>query len=353
MKRPFKLNARKCLATWFGCIWKSLKFNEADKSTNTLPSDSVYAAQERKPNAEPEINELLANPEATLVELVQRHRKDMTFSVKEWLFIVELLRSALISTRAHTVSLVSIRAIVQAALAVWELLPASRRTHSLEYYLLGNLCSSVGGDSFEERARLIIPSLSDHLSTNTVEFASRNLQVLLRDECYLLNNNSISDALKPYRSALLQIAIRGYWLWSRTPLPVAVNNSLPFGIIPLPPLMAQGVRFDVYETDIGMTAAITLEHNDVIVTLNSVPEIQELIDMLRQSNESRNFNGEWLSLYPDTQVPPRWVALRRVVQITLRLADYATLKSMVLEAMDAEHPIKGALDKMVWLYGSL
>lgn len=219
-------------------------------------------------------------------------------------------------------------------------------------YYLRNLESSeeVDAKTLVDFVDKWIALLPDAPSPAQAEFASRNLPTYLRAEKFS-DETQLAMTLGPYTSALLQVAIRGYWYSERAKLiePGDVADAWPKRAGPV----RQGpFSLSAWAQEEGASLAVDSSVHHSVITANSFVEIEDLIEVTRLAvagHEVRGAAFQWGKL---VEKPTRYMLTTERAVWFFDGEDFAAL-AKALDSLFREPSMAALVERLRYVYGRI
>ena len=231
-----------------------------------------------------------------------------------------------------------------------ELYRRTENTEGRDRYYQGNL-GSQGGDSIEEKIASATASMKEFPYCSYAEFASRCLEVALRDEP-TLPVDRLNDVMRPHLAALIKLALRAYFQSKGKPA-LSVQEGFGSGAIKYPSTVTKG-RITVSPNLISdsMTAGIIWEGGNLIVALNGFVEVGELMTLVGAVLSEYQVTGQRFMLTPPMPPVSQYVMRVGGVQIAFQGTEFDDLRAAVTEVM-SQPIMKSEYDRLSWIYGDI
>lgn len=302
--------------------------------------------------------DLEENEQQSLQKIVAKWRHgQQLFSRAELAFVAQWAHCAYLLTGMTNVQRAPILANLHAFAAVRslrnELYPESDFMRGRDRYYHGNLGNS-GGGSIDERIALLTASLKAFPYASQAEFASRCLEVALRDEPPLPVDR-LNDLLRPWLPALIKLALRGY-LQKKDgvpafPIPIDMAFAAPMMNHP-EPVTRGHIQVSPNINNGSMTAAIIWKHGNVIVSVNGFVEMNELLTLTGAVTDEQQTTGTRFHFLPPR--PPFSEHLMRVagVQIAFGTGEFDDLQHALNELIN-QPVMKSEYERLSWIFGEI
>ena len=149
----------------------------------------------------------------------------------------------------------------------------------------------ANGSDFPASFDRWIDELPDLVSPAEGELASRNFSAALRHRAWP-DEAQLCRALAPHVSALLQLAIRGYWYEKQRPLLAPRNNGQPTPPCQLDRLQEGPISLEATVGEHELWLVMELPDRRAAVLANNVVEAQDLRNVTRLALENCFIRGE-------------------------------------------------------------
>ena len=236
-----------------------------------------------------------------LLRILRAWRSGHNLSLDDLRFLSEAANTAYQRCRRQFVSRELLVANVSAFREAFRLSKRGQAGKAMgpeERYFLGNLTTSSGNieaktlpDSVDKWIELL-PELP---SSSQGEFASRNLLTYLRDEEFS-DESRLSKTLGSYIGALLQLAIRGYWISERSAL--IESSKEPFAWPKqVNPVQRGRISLSAMVSEHDITLAMDSSAHYSVISASHFVEVEDLAEVTRLAVAGRELGGEtfqWL-----------------------------------------------------------
>jgi len=224
-----------------------------------------------------------------------------------------------------------------------------------ERYFLGNLLTSekIDAKTLIEFVDKWIALLMDRPSPGQAEFASRNLLAYLRDEEFS-DESQVARALAQYVSALLQVAIRGYWDSEREPL-IERPKGPPSSDDPprmMSPTSAGAVTLRPLVQAHGLAASIEFTARNCGVEVRNMVELEDLAKVTqfaRTGSDARGRTFGW-SIHGDPS--KSYVLSTERAWWRLDPTDFASF-AQGLDSLLREPSMVALVERLRYVYGRI
>lgn len=302
-----------------------------------------------------ELLDLQKNEQQALQRIVAKWQHgQQLFSRAELAFISQWAHQAYMYCKTGNVQRSPILANLQAFAAVRslrnELYKYSESTEWRDRYYHGNLGNS-GGESLEDKVASTIESLKEFPYSSYAEFASRCLEVALRDEPPLPADR-LNDMLRPYLPALIKLALRAH-LHSKGKSALPVDTEFNVAMVKHPKAVTCG-HISMSPNILGdsMTAAIIWEGGNLIVAVNGFVELNELITLVNAAPHEHQVKGERFLIFPPMAPVSQYVMRVGGVQIAFKDEEFDDLRKALRDVM--KQPVmKAEYERLSWIYGEI
>lgn len=344
--------------SWLKSQLEKLKGSQAGVTTT---SDAARYALERgmdlvnPENDAKELYGLQANEQLALRQIAAKGQKgELLFSRAELALVAQWASRAYALTRQSLVGHQPLRANLQAFAAFISLRDSiygvSEVVEGRDRYYMGNL-GGIQGETVLEKNNLAIATIGAYANAGLAQFASRNLDVALRDEPPI-PLDLLNAALRPYIPALIKLALRGYLLSHDKP---AVPANLEFNshLQKIPSLVKKGdVTVSPTLVSDSITAAIILDRNDVIVSINSYLELIEFSTLVNALERGDQLSGSRFLLIAPNQFVSQYLLRVSGVQIAFKEDDFESMKAALKELIE-QPVIRSECERLAWIFGEL
>lgn len=327
----------------------------------TTTSDAARYALERGmdfANPESDAKELHAlqmNEQLALQQIAAKGQAGgQLFSRAELSLVAQLASRAYALTKQSMICQQPFVANLQAFAAVISLRNSIYRKSDLfedrDRYYMGNL-GNLPGETIKDKTEHAIAAIGTYANAGFARFASRNLEVALRDEP-ALPLDPINAAMQPHLPALIKLALRGYLLTKEKPA-IPVNLEFTFPMKKFPSSVTRGhVTVSPNLLSDSITAGIILDRNDVIVPINSYLELTEFSTLVNALEDGGQFSSGRFLLMAPTPVVSQYLLRINGVQIAFKEGDFESLK-MALQGLMAQPVMKSECERLSWMFGEL
>jgi hypothetical protein len=222
-----------------------------------------------------------------------------------------------------------------------------------ERYFLGNLATSRGtieGKTLPESVDKWLELLPELPSASQGEFASRNLLTYLRDEEFS-DESRLSKTLGPYIPALLQLAIRGYWISERSAL-VESPKEPPTWPMHMNPIQRGRISLSAIVGEHDVTLAMDSSAHHSVITANHFVEVEDLAEMTRLAVAGHELRGEtfvWLKL---PEPPARFMLKTERAVWIFDAEDFASF-GQCLDSLFREPSVAALVERLRYAYGRI
>lgn len=302
-----------------------------------------------------ELGDLQKEPKETLqrISIKWRHGQQI-FSRAELAFVSQWAHRAYMTAKSSNVQ----RSPIVANLQAFDVIRSLRNemyehTEAAEWrdrYYQGNL-GNLGGESIDDKIVAATEVLKKHAYSSYAEFASRCLEVALRDEPPLPVDR-LNVLLRPHLPALIKLALRAYLQAKETPvLPIETGfniasakyvKTVTRGCISISP----NIMGD------SMTAGIIWKGGDLIVAVNGFVELGELITSVGAISNEHQVTGQRFFITPPTPPLSQYVMRVGGVQIAFRGTEFEDLRAALGEVME-QPDMKSEYERLSWIYGDI
>lgn len=302
-----------------------------------------------------ELLDLQKNEQLALQRVVAKwHHGEQLFSRAELAFIGQLAHQAYMYSNVSNVQRAPILANLQAFAGVRslrnEVYPLSDSVEGRDRYYHGNLGNS-GKESFDDKLNSTITSLKEFPYSSHAEFASRCLEVALRDEPPLPVDR-LNSILRPHLSALIKLALRAY-LTSKGKPALPCDTSFNVDSMKYPKAITRG-RINVSPNLLGdsMTAGIIWEGGNLIVAVNGFVELNELMTLVNSVPYENQVTGARFVIFPPVAPLSQYVMRVGGVQIAFQDSEFDDMRAALAEVM-TQPVMKAEYERLSWIYGEM
>ncbi|SFN90396.1 hypothetical protein SAMN05660284_02485 [Formivibrio citricus] len=302
-----------------------------------------------------ELQELQKSEQQALQRIVAKWRHGhQLFSRAELAFIAQWAHQAYMFCKTSNVQRHPVLANLQAFGSVIalrnELYSYTDNTEGRDRYYRGNL-GGQGGDSIKEKLASATASLKEFPYCSFAEFASRCLEVALRDEP-TLPADRLNDVMRPHLAALIKLALRAYFQSKGKPA-LSVEEGFGSGTIKYPSTVAKG-RITVSPNLISdsMTVGIIWEGGNLIVAVNSFIELGELVTLVGAVCSEYQVTGKRFILTQPMAPLAQYVMRVGGVQIAFQGTEFDDLRAALTELM-AQPLMRSEYERLAWIYGDI
>jgi len=222
-----------------------------------------------------------------------------------------------------------------------------------ERYFLGNLTTSSGNieartlpDSIDRWIEL----LDELPSSLQGEFASRNLLTYLRDEEFS-DESRLSKTLGPYIGALLQLAIRGYWISERSALIESSKEPLAWPK-QVNPVQRGRISLSAMVSEHDITLAMDSSAHHSVISANHFVEVEDLAEVTRLAAAGRELGGETFQWLKSPEAPARFMLKTERAVWFFDAKDFASF-GQCLEALFRDPSIADFVERLRYDYGRI
>lgn len=219
-----------------------------------------------------------------------------------------------------------------------------------EKYYMGNL-GGIYGESILEKNNNAISQISSLANQGFSQFASRNLEVALRDEPPI-PLDQLNNALKPYIPSLIKLALRGFLLLKNKP---AIPENLEFNTFQRrSPSYVKNGRVAVSPNLMldNISAALIFDRNDVIISINSYFELTEFYMLVNSIKKEEHLSCNRFKLIAPNSFHSQYLLHISGVQIALEDEDFESLKTALTDVMEQE-AVALECERLSWRFGAL
>lgn len=302
-----------------------------------------------------ELLELQQDEQQSLQRIVAKwHHGEQIYSRAELAFIGQWAHRAYMHITISNVQRSPIQANLQAFASVRSLrnerYKQSEITERRDSYYHGNLGNS-GAESIDEKLNSTISSLKEFPYSSHAEFASRCLEVALRNEP-VLPGDRLNELLRPHLAPLIKLALRAYLLSKERPA-VPIDSSFNIGSVVHPKAVTKG-RISISPNILGdsMTAAIIWEGGNLIVAVNSFVELNELLILTNAVKHEHQATGSRFHLFSPMAPISQYVMRVGGVQIAFQDSEFDDMRTALAEVM-SQPVMKAEYERLSWIYGEV
>lgn len=302
-----------------------------------------------------ELLDLQKDEQQTLQRIVAKwHHGEQLYSRAELAFISQWAHRAYMLSKVSNVQRSPILANLQAFAAVRSLrnerYKPSEATEGRDRYYHGNLGNS-GVESIDDKLSSTISSLKEFPYSSHAEFASRCLEVALRDEPPLPVDR-LNDVLRPHLPALIRLALRAY-LNSKGKPALPVDTGFNVASVKYPKAVTRG-RISISPNILGdsMTAGIIWEGGNLIVAVNGFVELNELMTLVNAVPHEHQATGQRFLIFPPMPPVSQYVMRVGGVQIAFQDSEFDDLRNVLTEVMK-QSVMKMEYERLSWIYGEI
>lgn len=302
-----------------------------------------------------ELLEIQKDEQQALQRIVAKwHHGHQLYSRAELAFIAQCAHQAYMFSKASNVQRYPVLANLQAFGCVIALRnELYKRTEAIEWrdrYYAGNL-GIQGGESIDEKLALAISSLKEFPYSSFAEFASRCLEVALRDEP-TLSVDRLNDVMRPHLAALIKLALRAYFQRKEKPAQPVQDRGWG-GAVRYPNAVIKGrITVSPNISSDSITAGIIWEGGNLIVTVNNFIELGELVTLVGAVPTDYQVTGKRFMLTPPMAPVAQYVMRVGGVQITFEGTEFNDLHAALTELM-AQPLVKSEYERLSWIYGDI
>lgn len=289
----------------------------------------------------------------TIQQLVAKWNQGGGYSRAELAFLAYWARQAYLRTPASNVQKAPLAANLLAFAAIWAI-RAEIHGHPDAHIHRDRYYQSNLGSSFEEpipdKVQRAVESLPAYPYQSQAAIASACLDEALRNEPSMPVER-LNDALKPYLTPLMKLAVRGLYLGTGKPV---LNEGKPqFVRMHLPASVCNGTVTLIPVTSgasLGVNIAHTSSH--VSISVQSFPDLCELLLLVRAVMQGHTVTGGRFQIAPPTPNAPCYILRTDGVQLSLLASDFEDLRTALDSLMKQPSMMHEAV-LMAWVYGDI
>jgi hypothetical protein len=257
-----------------------------------------------------EIVTLQQDKKKSLIDISTRYRSVGLLKRSDYYFLVLMAKQAAWISKKQRVRPASIQAVLEMTLDLWDLCKDQDKDGHHERYMLGN----IGGNNSDPASQalatyipIFIERSKAHPYPNTLEFALRNPEVMLRDDLTGISDAVIHERLHKYFNVLHGMAVRCFFLETRQPFDqfeeheylrkasthseergyFKQNFSGNFG--------SEGMLHFIHEQQKNFSFMLTFKHIDLAA--NNIVESEEFFDAFTPLDQpNHTYRGEHFTL---------------------------------------------------------
>jgi len=207
----------------------------------------------------------------------------------------------------------------------------------------------VAGSDFPASLDRWIDELPDWITPAEGELASRNLSAALRHGTWP-NEPQLCRALAPHVSALLQLAIRGYWYEKHRPLLAPHNKPRPAPPWQVNRLRQGPISLDSTAGDHDLWLVVEFPDRRAAVLTNNLVEAQDLRNVTRLALENHLIRGDTFRCFREIADPERFTLSRESCWWRLEGPDLASIAEG-LDALFHDPSIENLAERGQYVYG--
>lgn len=297
-----------------------------------------------------EFGELLGDQVESIKHIQQLAQTRQPLRKAQWEFVAFLVHRAYQSHRRQMVQGRYFKAALQ-AFATWRrLLEREGLSSQSDEYFLSNLRRTDTPDLLE-RVDELVRTMPELVWTSQAEFGTRNFSVAMRDGIQAINALDLHDALEPFLTDLIPVAIRSVFMQTKKPLHEVEQSYLS---LPIKPIESEHYSLSVLSSGTSLTAALSLSTHRSIHPINSFMQFQELSQILEEvtpENPSTHSETYWLAGPSVTGLASYYLRYLGH-QMNFSEAEFEQLRG-VFRLARQQPDLRAALAKMAAIYGDI
>lgn len=315
-------------------------------STSDLARSLIEGAQFQQA----EFGELMGNQVEAIKYIQQLSQTRQPLRKVQWEFVSFLVHRAYQMHRRQMVKGRYFKATLQ-AFAAWRRLLEPEDEAQFDAYFLSNLRRTDTNDLLP-RIDELIETMPVLVGATQAEFGTRNFNVAMRDGIHMLNALDLHDALAPYLTDLLPVAIRSVVAQTQKPLQEIEQDYLA---PPIRPTTSEHYDLSVMYSGSSLTAALSLSTHRSVHPLNSFLQFQELVQILNEvtpESPSAQSDVYWMAGPPVTGSDNSYLLRFRGHQLHFSGEEIAELRDLFHRALQ-QPDLQSALARMAAIYGDI
>jgi hypothetical protein len=303
-----------------------------------------------------EIVTLEQDKRKSLLDISTRYRSIGLLKRSDYYFLILMAKQAAWISKKERVRHASIQAVLEMTLDLWDLCKSRDNGNLNESYMLGNIGGNNSNPASQTLATYIpifIEQSKAHPYPNTLEFALRNPEVMLRDDLAGTNDAVIHERLHKYFNVLHGMAVRCLFLKTRQPFTQSEeqeffrpNFSGNFG--------DKGMLHFIHDQQKNFSFMLAFKH--INLAANNIVEAEEFFDAFT-SLEYPNviYRGELFTLTntaTDNHFKGAFIFQNHMLQTTITRVEYDAASHAITDML-ADARIQAALNETYERFGTI
>ena len=306
-----------------------------------------------------EITALQKDCRKSLLDISARYRSDGLLKRSDYYFVVLMAKQAAGTSKKERVHHRSVQAVAEMTLDLWDLCKDADKGGHRERYMLGNLGGGNDLDPASQTLETHIPGYIEQSKNypypTRLEFALRNLEVMLRDDLIHIDDVIVHKRLHKYFDILHGMAVRCLFLKEKQPL-IASNDQEYFRPNFSGNFGSKGMLHFIHAQDKNFSFMIAFEH--INIAANNIVESEEFFDAFTPLNKlSISYKGENFSLMHENDCDNDCfnggvVFATRMFKIVITREEYDKASKAIADML-ADTRVQAALGETYQRFGTL
>lgn len=325
-----------------------LRFLGNDKKVSS--SDLARSLIESTRDGQLEFGELLADQQNALENIQHLANTNQTLSLVQWEFLSYLVNRLYKEQGLGILQGAYLKVVIRAFEAWWNM-ALKYKLNLHERYFMSNLSRSQESENLSKKIQEVLNAIPEHIWSAEAEFASRNLNVVLRDDSQKIDPLDLHNTLKPYLPEILMLAKRAVYMETKEPFAFR-EPTLGFDA-PLMPISSGKYSLMVNAANSDFSAAIYLPSHRCTYTVGSYMEFVELKNLIMNVDEyGPSLDGKRFSITGPFGTSFEYYLRNTGHQLEFNQEEFDDLKALVKKTSSAKQ--MQLIDrKMLAIYGDV
>ena len=330
--------------------FEALKHRFLGDDKKASSSELARALIEGTRDNQMEFGKLLADQQNAVENIQHLANTNQALSLVQWEFLSYLV-NRLYKEQALGVLQGSYLKLVIQAFEAWWSMALKYKLNLNERYFMGNLVRSQETENLPKKIQEVLDAMPEHIWSSEAEFASRNLNVVLRDDSQNIDPLDLHNTLKPYLPKILLLAKRAVYMQTGQPF---LFRETPQGFdSPMMPIFSGQYSLMVNTANSDFSAALYLPSHRCTYTVSSYMEFVELKNLIMNVDEyGPNLDGKRFFITGPFGASLEYYLRSFGHQLEFSQEEFTELKVLMEEASNAKQ-MKLIERKMLAMYGDV